>query len=63
MRGICIAAVVALVGCASTPEKKPNPMFEPPSGNGFKSSFYDPPNGGPKEGMPSILRDYENEKK
>ena len=62
MRGIWVAVAVALVGCSSTPEKKSNPLFEPPSGNAFESGFYDAPKGGPKEGMPPVYADIERKK-
>ncbi|MEO2088000.1 MAG: hypothetical protein ABGY75_00675 [Gemmataceae bacterium] len=30
-------------GCTSPGEKKPNPLFDPPSGDPFKDSYYSAP--------------------
>lgn len=36
--GVCCA-----VGCSSMSEKKPNPLFDPPSGDPFKDPYYHAP--------------------
>jgi hypothetical protein len=37
--GLILGAGFA-AGCTSSGEKKPNPLFEPPSGDPFKDSYY-----------------------
>jgi hypothetical protein len=35
-----ILGVGCAAGCTSVSEKKPNPLFEPPSGDPFKDPYY-----------------------